>query len=467
MDKLYPIEAERVVLGTLLLTEGADLNFIETALVSEDFSSPNHGNLYDWIKLANAKGDPVSVHVLVEKEGTSRTDEKYGSLQYLESLGDKAVLSERLPGYVKVISDMAKLRRLLGSVESIKSKILTGDDSVEQVKAYAETQILDTRSDISVGSVESAEVVAASASESFDLMVSGEGYGEFIPTGLPAFDKHFMGWPRGLPTYIGGRSKMGKTAFMLASVAKAAIAGIPQGIVSIEMGKKQLAYRLASYFSGVSLREALDTSTGNTAYQDLFRWGLSEVSRLPIHIDDTSRNVDIVASTVRQMKRVHGCETVWIDYAQLVTGHGRASDERSRLDAIADSIRQVAKEERIAVVALAQFNRQLDTRITDGRKGLPITSDFRGSDKFLHDAGLAFGIYRPFYYDPPEKSRSEKYTDDDLSQMFQPLELVCLAAREASRKTVELVYQAAWGRIYDTAEPTPEWWNGTWPPRWS
>tara|TARA_R110000824_G_scaffold192464_1_gene374616 strand:+ start:5504 stop:6898 length:1395 start_codon:yes stop_codon:yes gene_type:complete len=464
MERLYPIEAERVVLGTLLLTEGSDLQFIETALMSQDFSAPNHTNLYDWIKLSHAKGEPISVRVLVEKEGTTQCLERYGSIEYLEALGDKAVLSERLPSYAKVVSDMSKLRRLLSSVESIKSKILTGDDPVDRVKAYAESQILDTRSDIAVGSVECAMDVIAAASESYEQMVSGEGYGEFIPSGMPSFDKHFMGWPRGLPTYIGGRSKMGKTALMLASVAKASIQGIPQGIVSIEMGKKQLAFRLASYFSGISLREAM---SDNTEYQDLFRWGLGEVSRLPIHIDDTSRNIDIVSSTVRQMRRVHGCETVWIDYAQLITGHSRASDDRSRLDAIADNIRQLAKEEKIAIVALAQFNRQLDTRVSNGRKGVPITSDFRGSDKFLHDAGLAFGIYRPFYYDPPKKMSGDRYDDEDLSSMFQPLELICLAARESARKTMELVYQSAWGRIYDTTEEKPDWWDGSWPPKWT
>lgn len=464
MDRLYPIEAERVVLGTLLLTEGSDLQFIESSLSSLDFSAPNHSNLYDWIKLSYAKGEPISVHVLVEKEGTTICSERYGSLQYLESLGDKAVLSERLPRYAKVVSDMAKLRRLLSSVKSIESKILTGDDPVDRIKAYAESAILDGRSDITVGSVESGEEIAAAASESFEMMVRGEGYGEFIPSGFPELDRHYMGWPRGLPTYIGGRSKMGKTALMLASVAKAALQGVPQGVISIEMGKKQLAFRLASYFSGVSLREAM---SDNEEYQDLFRWGLGEISRLPIHIDDSSRNIDIVSSTIRQMRRVHGCETVWIDYAQLVTGYGRASDERSRLDSIADAIRQVAKEERIAIVALAQFNRQLDSRRTDGRMGVPITSDFRGSDKFLHDAGLAFGIYRPFYYEPPTLTNGDKYTDDDLSPMFQPLELVCLAARESSRKTMDLVYQSAWGRIYDTTEHKPEWWTGVWPPKWS
>tara|TARA_R110002110_G_scaffold10631_4_gene52531 strand:- start:19304 stop:20704 length:1401 start_codon:yes stop_codon:yes gene_type:complete len=466
MDKLYPIEAERVILGSLLLSEGSDLQFIDTMLVSSSFSAPNHSNLYDWIKDSCARGEPISIHVLVEKEGTTKCNQKYGTIEYLESLGDKAVLPERLPRYAKVVSDMSKLRSLLASVESIKNKILTEDDSVERIKAYAEAVVLDNDNGISVGCVESATEVVDAAKDSFDKMLSGEEYGEFIPTGMPAFDAHFMGWPRGLPTYIGGRSKMGKTAFMLASVAKAAVMGIPQGIVSIEMGKKQLAYRLASYFSGVSLREALDKNSGNSAYKDLFRWGLDEVARLPIHIDDSSRNVDIVSSTVRQMKRVHGCETVWIDYVQLVSGHGKAGDDRSRLDAVADSIRQVAKEERVAVVALAQFNRQLDQRIVDGVKGLPISSDFRGSDKFLHDAGLAFGVYRPFYYDPPMRGK-DKYTDDELSPLFQPLQLVCLAAREASRKTVELVYQTSWGRIYDTSEPQPDWWTGTWPPSWT
>ena len=82
------------------------------------------------------------------------------------------------------------------------------------------------------------------------------------------------------------------------------------------MGSKQLAYRLAAYFGGVSLREALHGSNDD---KEVFRWGLEEVSRMPIHVDSASRNIDMVASSIRQMKRVHGCEVIWIDYLQLLT----------------------------------------------------------------------------------------------------------------------------------------------------
>jgi len=466
MNQLYPSETERVVLGSLILGEGVGLDLVEGILSKEDFSSTGHGLLYEWIQRQVSSNEPVSLHVLIEKEGEQKCEDRYGSISYLNSLGDSAVMDSKLPAYAKVIYDCSVLRGLMTSVEDIKNKIVGGTESVEEIRAYAEKEILEKNGTKAVGAIMSAATVINDAAESFDGMCRGDSaISEFVPTGMPSFDKHYLGWPRGLPTYIGGRTKMGKTAFMLAAAAKGAIAGIPQGIISVEMGSKQLAYRLASYFSGMSLREALH---GHIEYQDMFRWGLNEVSRLPIHVDDVSRNIDMVASSIRQMKRVHGCEVIWIDYIQLLTGYGRKQDERTRLDSIADAVRQVAKEERVAIVALAQFNRVLDTRMENGKKGVPNPSDFRGSDKFLQDAGLAFGIYRPFYYAPPRKAASsDHYSDDELSTMFQPIQLISLAAREAARKDINLVLQTAWGRVYDVEEPVPSWWNGTWPPSWT
>ena len=466
MNQLYPSETERVVLGSLILGEGTGLELVEGIISKDDFSASGHSLLFEWIQKQVSSNEPVSIHVLIEKEGEQQCEDRYGSIQYLHSLGDHAVIDSKLPAYAKVIYDCSVLRSLMTSVEDIKNKIVGGTESVEEIRAYAERMVLENKNGRAVGAIMSAETVINEAEISFNGMCKGDSaISEFVPTGMPSFDRHYLGWPRGLPTYIGGRTKMGKTAFMLAAAAKGAIAGVPQGIISVEMGSKQLAYRLASYFGGISLREALH---GNVEYQDMFRWGLGEVSRLPIHVDDVSRNIDMVASSIRQMKRVHGCEVIWIDYIQLLTGYGRKQDERTRLDSIADAVRQIAKEERVAIVALAQFNRMLDTRIVDGKKGLPNPSDFRGSDKFLQDAGLAFGIYRPFYYDPPKKIASnDSYTDDELSTMFQPVQLISLAAREAARKDVELVLQTAWGRVYDTEEPIPEWWSGVWPPKWT
>ena len=466
MNQLYPSESERILLGSLILGEGAGLELVEGIISKNDFSSSSHGALYEWIQRQVTTNEPVSLHVLIEKEGDRKCEDRYGSIQYLHSLGDNAVIDSKLPSYAKVIADCSALRELLSSVKEIENKIVDGTESVREIKAFAEKQVFDNKSGASGAGIMSAASVISDASASFDGMCNGDSaISEFVPTGLPSFDKHYLGWPRGLPTYIGGRTKMGKTAFMLAAAAKGAIAGIPQGIISVEMGSKQLAYRLASYFGGISLREALQ---GNPEYQDMFRWGLDEVSRLPIHVDDASRDIDMVTSSIRQMKRIHGCEVIWIDYIQLLTGYGRKQDERTRLDSIADAVRQVAKEERVAIVALAQFNRVLDTRIENGKKGVPNPSDFRGSDKFLQDAGLAFGIYRPFYYSPPKKAASsDVYTDDELSTMFQPVQLISLAAREAARKDIDLCLQTAWGRVYDTEEPMPSWWSGTWPPVWT
>ncbi len=466
MDQLFPIDSERVVLGSLILHDGESLPLVESVLTVEDFCSEQHKNIFRWIQLQVNSKSPVDISVLGEKEGSSQVTDKYGGIGYLQSLGDRAVLEAQISGYANVVADSARLRRINEATELIRNKIREGTESVDVIKAYAEEQILGAKVDLGVGAVINADEVSQNAMAKFDGMVAGESSAnEYIKSGLPTLDRHYLGWPRGLPSYIGGRSKMGKTAFMLACAIKGALLGIPQGIISIEMGKTKLAYRIASYFSGVSLREALQ---GDDEQKRWFRWGLEKLSELPLFIDDASRNINVVASAIRQMKRKHGCETVYIDYVQLITGYGRSGDERTRLDAVADTVRQVAKEENIAIVALAQFNRMLDARTTGGRKGVPCAGDFRGSDKFLHDAGLAFGVYRPFYYQPPVKvGCSDRYTDEELSSMFQPLEIISLAARESARLDLPLVLQTGWGRIYDVDEPCPDWWSGTWPPAWS
>ena len=137
MNQLYPSETERVVLGSLILGEGLGLELVEGIVSKDDFSSSGHSLLFEWIQRQVSQNEPVSIHVLIEKEGPQQCEDKYGSVDYLHSLGDNAVIDSKLTAYAKVIYDCSVLRSLMTSVDDIKNKIVSGTESVEEIRAYA------------------------------------------------------------------------------------------------------------------------------------------------------------------------------------------------------------------------------------------------------------------------------------------------------------------------------------------
>jgi hypothetical protein len=123
-------------------------------------------------------------------------------------------------------------------------------------------------------------------------------------------------------------------------------------------------------------------------------------------------------------------------------------------------LRDVAKMENIALIMLAQFNKGPDNRAVNGRRGVPLAIDWRGSERPFMDAGLAFGLYREFEYHHPRKLSGLEYKDDELSTMLQPFELLCLAARDVAKKRIELWTQMNVGQVADPLDDgfvDPNW----------
>lgn len=161
------------------------------------------------------------------------------------------------------------------------------------------------------------------------------------------------------------------------------------------------------------------------------------LAKEPIFLDDSSSTADSVESAIRRMARQHKCQVIWVDYLQLIRPpeHLPASRNRSwEVDEISETLRRCAKQENVAIIALMQLNRGTEETFTEGRKGVPSSHHFRGSDKPLHDAALAFGLYRQFQYKKPKKVNNEDYTNDELAGMHQPFELIALKSRDHSKR---------------------------------
>tara|TARA_R110001583_G_scaffold38351_1_gene123992 strand:+ start:1801 stop:3198 length:1398 start_codon:yes stop_codon:yes gene_type:complete len=458
---LDPKETEKQVLGTLLLSGGTKLVLIDDILKVNYFSIEYHKNIYKWILDRYSSELPADAVSLIESVGHN-TIKKFGGVSYVCGLGDNTlVVDSRLREYAKRIASFSKLRRLGLAANQILGHLEDLTLPPEEIINFAETSVLDVSGEIdSIQGILSIKEAAAERKASWRKIMDGQEV-EYVPTGFGSFDKHYVGWPRGYMTIIGGRPEIGKTMFLVSAVLRAAMSGIPQGVLSIEMPRWKLIDRMASIVAGVPITGLHEKSDKDA---ELVMKAADTLMKEPIFLDDASSTADSVESSIRRMARQHGCQVIWIDYLQLIRppAHLPASRNRSwEVDEISETLRRCAKQENVAIISLMQLNRGAEETFTDGRKGVPGSHHFRGSDKPLHDSALAFGLYRQFQYKKPKKQTGDEYTNEELADMFQPLELIALKSRDHSKKDMTLWSRLRLQRVYDDTD------DGFSPPNWS
>tara|TARA_R100001594_G_scaffold7620_1_gene20459 strand:- start:22857 stop:24254 length:1398 start_codon:yes stop_codon:yes gene_type:complete len=457
---LKPIETEKMVLGTLLLSSGTKLVLIDDVLKINFFSNEYHKNIYKWVLDRFSQGKPADVVSLVETVGPT-TIKKFGGPAYVCSLGDDTIpTDERLREYAKRIESHHRLRKLKQTAQEILGHLEDLELPPEEIIRIAETSVLDVSGGVdSIQSILSMKEAASERKASWKRIMSGKEV-EYVPTGFGSFDEHYVGWPKGYMTIIGGRPEIGKTMFLVSAVLRAAQSGIPQGVLSIEMPRWKLVDRMASIIAGVPITGLHEQSEADAA---AVMDAADQLMKEPIYLDDASSTADSVESSIRRMARQHGCQVIWVDYLQLIRPPAHLPSNRNRsweVDEISETLRRCAKQENVAIISLMQLNRGAEETFTDGRKGVPSSHHFRGSDKPLHDSALAFGLYRQFQYKQPKKDYGDEYTNEELADMFQPLELISLKSRDHSKKSITLWSRLKLQRVYDDADDgfqCPDW----------
>tara|TARA_R100001015_G_scaffold18875_2_gene13329 strand:+ start:3634 stop:5031 length:1398 start_codon:yes stop_codon:yes gene_type:complete len=457
---LIPDQSERLVLGTLLVSSGNKLPLVEDVLKSNYFFSEKNRNIYNWICTRFAEGKAADLVSLLESVGT-KTISKFGGMDYVLALGQETIIGEEnLRSYCKRISEFQRLRSLSQAAKEILCHLEDLDLPPADIIKAAESSILNVSSQAdSIQGILSIREAAAERKGSWGKIIDGESV-EYVPTGFASFDNHYVGWPRGYMTILGGRPEIGKTMFLVSAVLRAAQSGIAQGVLSIEMPRWKLVDRMASIIAGVPITALHEKSADET---ELIMKAADKLMDEPIFLDDASSTADSVESAIRRMARQHNCQVIWVDYLQLIRPPAHLPASRNRaweVDEISETLRRCAKQENVAIISLMQLNRGTEESFTDGRKGVPSSHHFRGSDKPLHDAALAFGLYRQFQYKKPKKVNNEEYSNDELAGMHQPFELIALKSRDHSKKNVVLWSKLRLQRVYDSLDQgfkKPNW----------
>ncbi|MDM8526545.1 replicative DNA helicase [Desulfococcaceae bacterium HSG8] len=402
-DRLLPprnIEAEESILSVILIDNNALLDIIEI-ISPEDFYKPAHQIIFNAVTELFSKNEPIDIVTLLNKLKEDGNLEKIGGATYLARLINEIPLAANAPHYAKIIRDKACLRRLIEKTNAIAKRCFEDRGEVDDVIDFAEHSIFEISEDkinpsfYPIGRIMDSTIDTLEERQGNRSMVTG------VPTGYNRLDEMTAGLQPSDLIILAARPSMGKTALAMNIARNAAVDGsVPVAIFSLEMSKEQLSMRM------LCSEARVDSSRLRSGFFSKDDWmNLTDaagiLSESPIFIDDSpSISVTEVRAKARRLKMEKNLGLIIIDYLQLM--RGRASAERRDLEIaeISKSLKALAKELEVPVVALSQLNRKLEER---GDKR-PVLSDLRESGSLEQDSDLVAFIYRDEVYNKDENN---------------------------------------------------------------
>ncbi len=431
------IEAEQSILGGLMLDREA-LDQVGDMIEVSDFYKPSHQKIYEAVKELHQKGQPIDIITVTNILQSAGDLEMAGGPEYLISLLDKTISSANITSHAKIVREKALLRRLIQTSTHLIERAYTNEFAdIESFIDQAETEMFKVgENKTTTGLVGSMDIVKASIQKIEELYkrkadVTG------ISTGFAGLDKKTSGLHPGELTIIAARPSMGKTAFSL-NVAQHIALREKKTVAyfSLEMGKESMMMRMLSSESRVSMSEIRNGRIPDSAWPKLINaaGGLSEAS---LFLDDTSGISPFeIRSRCRRLKAEHGLDVIMIDYLQLMDLKQKVESRERAVSEISKSLKAIAKELQVPVIALAQLNRGVEGR-SDRR---PMLSDLRESGSIEQDADVIMMLYRDDYYDKDDADKQGR------------AEVIIGKQRNGETGTVHLRFDAQYARFRD-AEP--------------
>jgi len=396
VNKIPPhnLEAEQSVLGAILLDRDA-LNKAMEVISPDDFYHGAHRIIYRCMLDLDDRNEPIDLITLTNYLRDRGDLEKAGGASYISSLLNQTNTTANIKYHSRIVKEKSLLRSLLESSNEIMARVYEGGLDAEDMVDYAEQRIFEiSEKRISV-SFEKMDSLLGDTFKTIEELYSKKYAITGVPSGFSDLDKITTGFQSGDLIIIGGRPGMGKTAFCLNIAQNVALkAKMPVAIFSLEMSKKQLAMRM------LCSEARVDSNRVRTGYISKEDWpaltrAAGDLSSADIFIDDSSYlSVLEMRAKARRLKREHGLGLVIIDYIQLMKGRERLERREQEISEISRSLKALAKELEVPVIALSQLNRLVEQR----RPPIPTLADLRESGAIEQDADVILFLYRDEYY---------------------------------------------------------------------
>lgn len=387
----HSLEAEAGVLGAILIR--ADALFDAASIVDgRDFFRLAHRQIFDTMLALSSRGAPVEfITVVRELTSASRIDD-VGGPAYLASLADGMPRSANVAAYAGIVRDLAQKRRLIAAAQGILDAALTAHKDSSALVDDAERAIFAVSDRGLKGSFIDGKALAAECYAHLQARMEGKAT-TGLKTGFTGFDFMTHGLQPGALVLIAARPSMGKSAFALSVAFHAATNGHHTGFISLEMGRKEVGERIVAAEGRVDLHRLRGGRLGDAEFTRIGE-AIGQIAESRIHVDETACvSAMEIRGKARRLQAQHGLDLLVVDYLQLM----QVSKAENRNLAIADisrSLKLLARELSIPVVALSQLSRETERR---GDKR-PMLSDLRDSGALEQDADLVAFLHRPEVY---------------------------------------------------------------------
>lgn len=395
-DKIPPqsIEAEQSVLGSMIIDKEAIFAAAEM-LREADFYRTAHQKIFEAIMGLSEKGEPVDLVTLAEELQRQHSLEEAGGTAYLSALAGAVPTAANVQYYALIVREKSILRSLIGTATKIVAGCYEGPPDVEEFLDAAEQQIFEIgRQGKQQGFIPLKEVLKETFDRIERLFDEKKGV-TGLATGFTDLDTICSGLQQSDLIIVAARPSMGKTTLALNMAHHIAVKEKkPTAFFSLEMSREQLAQRMLCAEAKIDAHNLRRGILSQEEWQKLTR-AVGPLSEAPLYIDDSaSLSVMEVRAKARRLKAERGLEAVFVDYLQLMRGFSRAENRQQELSEISRSLKALAKELSIPVVALSQLSRAVEKR--ESRR--PILSDLMESGGIEANADVVLFIYRESYY---------------------------------------------------------------------
>ena len=427
------LDAEQATLGAMLMERDAIARVVDV-IDPEDFYSPQHTMLYRaMIDLFN-DSEPVDVVTLQARLQDRGQLEEIGGTPYLAALQDAAPTAAAISHYAKIVREKSTLRALNKAADTIRGLVQSaGDEDVENVVDHCEQEIFSVGERTIAPAFTPIRDLLGETYDRIDEMQQSHRPGTGLLTGYDDLDGYLSGLQPSDLIVIAARPSMGKTALALniaCYVAKTEDKTV--ALFSLEMAKEQLALRLLCSEAGVN-QQSVRQGYIERGDMDRIAIGASDLYKAPIYLDDTPTMTALqIRGKARRLRAERGLDLIVVDYLQLVSGYGRFENRNQEISQVARSLKALARELRVPVLALSQLSRAVEAR---GHPRRPLLSDLRESGSIEQEADVVAFIYRPTYYGP-EELRAAGYLETDRNIA----ELIIAKQRNGPTGTVRLAW---------------------------
>ena len=394
------LEAEKFLLGILLLGEEESWDEVANILKESNFFQPAHRKIFEGVKELYQKGQPSDVITLANLLKKKNSLEQTGGAAYLSELIHDLPSSVNISSYARIIREKALLREIIHTSEKFIDRAWKEDyTKIEHFIDFLESEIFrlnKTSGQTDLLSI--ADLVEPGLKKLEELY-----YKKISLTGLPSYfhelDNLTSGFQPSELIIVAARPSMGKTAFSLNIALNNALAKKKVAFFSLEMSREQVLMRLLSSMAHINLSQLITGQVGDNLWEKLISKAGS-LSQIPFFVDDSSPLSPYeIRAKARRLKARHGLDLIVVDYLQLMQLPERAESREREVSEMSRLLKAFSKELNIPIIALSQLNRGVESR--SNRR--PILSDLRESGAIEQDADMIMMLYRGDYYDDSDE----------------------------------------------------------------